>query len=50
MREKLEPILQRSKPALVKKLGLRKLSMGSEPPQILAIRLFRQVPDKSKVS
>jgi hypothetical protein len=47
-REALEGMLQRQKSGVVKKVSIRNLTMGSEPPRILSIRLFRQSKDKTK--
>ena len=49
-REKLEAILEKTKPPVLKRMGLRKIGFGDTPPKIHSIRMFNQDTNKTKVT
>lgn len=48
-KEKLDSILQRTKPPMLKRMGIRKMGLGGVPPKIHSIRCFSQDSSKTKV-
>lgn len=48
-RDKLDKIMEKSKPQMLKRMGIRKMGLGSIPPTIHSIRVFSQDIAKNKM-